>query len=74
LLAVNIVVVKDAAAKIPQKIPLQSNFKLNSYNFVARKVPKSTIITETIFCVDGSFYLKTILIKHPSKQFALITL
>ena len=58
LLAVNIVVVKEAAAKIPQNNPfaqsivgsLKSILKI----FIAKAVPIKTMITEIIFWKEGA--------------------
>lgn len=49
LLAVNMVVVNEAAANNPQKIPLQSISTVLFSMFVAITVPINTIITANIF-------------------------
>ena len=65
LLAVSMVVVKDAAANIPQKIPRQSNSIFLFKILVAIMVPISTTITAIIFCIEGTFFSRIISNKTP---------
>ena len=53
LLAVNIVVVNEAAANIPKTNPLQSKLISLFNKLVANKVPIKTITTEIIFWFEG---------------------
>jgi len=62
LLAVNMVVEKEAAAKIPQNNPfaqsIEGSLKLILNILIAKAVPIKTIITAIVFCTDGAFFIK----------------
>ncbi|MNY32357.1 hypothetical protein D3C86_1665660 [compost metagenome] len=64
-LAVNIVVVKEAAAINPQAIPRQSRVASVLIRLVANAVPAKTIITAIIFVVEGNFFSRNISSKTP---------
>jgi len=58
LLAVNIVVVNEQAAKNPNNIPIQS-ISIEEFNrLVANNVPIRTIITAKLFCFEWAFLSK----------------